>query len=63
MNVPIGTGICKDKDGFAYIEDGYSQPFPIPRVTYEIKGYKPSYDDLPIRNTQPKRMAHNNKSA
>lgn len=45
-SIPNSFGIYKTSDDFIYVSCGESS-FPIPKTTYELRGYKPAHDLLP----------------
>jgi hypothetical protein len=47
-STPNSFGIYKTSDDFIYVSYGESS-FPIPRATYELRGYKPALDLLPTK--------------
>lgn len=47
-SIPNGFGIYKTSDDLIYVSYGEA-PLPIPRVIYELRGYKPAHDLLPTK--------------
>jgi hypothetical protein len=48
QSIPKNFGIYKTSDDFVYVSHGETF-LPIPRASYELRGYKPEHDLLPTK--------------
>ena len=47
-SIPNSFGIYKTSDDLIYVSYGETS-LPIPKTTYELRGYKPAHDLLPTK--------------